>query len=64
MHKAFSLIRVYFQLTVRANFISIAFATSHLGTAILKTFPEAAFDCLTFLNCVHCDPLSIIKTPQ
>ena len=40
--------------TVRADIISMAFAMSHLGIAILKTFLKADFDyfafCITFIT--------------
>ena len=47
------LIGIHHQFSIRTNFISIAFAASHLGTAILKPFPETVLDGFTFLYRVH-----------
>ena len=48
------LLGIYCQLTVRSDFISIAFAASHLGTAVLELFLRlaliASLFCITFIT--------------
>ena len=54
-------VRIYFQFSIRIDRVSVALALCHFGAAVLKTFSETAFNCFTFLNCIHYDPPLIIK---
>ena len=53
----FRLIGIHCQLTIRTDFISLAPAFCHFGTAVLKSFPETVLNRFTFLHHVH------FKTP-
>ena len=55
------LIGIYRQLTIRTDFIPIALAFCHFGTAVPKTLPQAYFDGLAFLKCVHWFITSVAK---
>ena len=55
---------VHRQFTIRANFISIAFAVGHFGTAVLEPFSETVLDCFVFCVAFILKFLSKIKIPQ
>ena len=49
----FGFLEIHRQFTIGTNFISIAFAASHLRTAILEAFPKASLNCIAFLYHIH-----------